>query len=71
MASIQIRPQLELYWECSRKDLRIIDHRGRVYTPAQARAMWENGDVTNWNRAFERLVMHDFDLVAARQSYDQ
>ena len=48
----------------------IVDHGGRTYTPARARAAWEAGRVVGYNLAFLRLATRcDFDVDRLRE-YD-
>ena len=64
------RKRLELYWEVTNPSLRILDMNGKEYTPDQARELYRAGKLTDFNLAFQRLVNHDFDVKAARASYD-
>ena len=64
------RKQLELYWKVTDPALRILDRHGRVYSPAEARTLYQAGKLTDFNLAFRRLINHDFDVKAAYASYD-
>ncbi len=57
-----------LYLNCA-SDFSIVDEDGKVYTPEQARALWEAGAVRNFNLGFARLVARDFDIEAVRQFF--
>ena len=47
------KPQLSLFVNCT-TDFAIQDDMGTVYTPEEARTLWESGGVDDWNMAFDR-----------------
>ena len=47
----------------------IRDARGNVYTVDQARELWANGRLWNYNTAFMRLIGDHFDLKVTMAYY--
>jgi len=64
---------MRLYLE-SAGDFSIKMHKGTTtkcstISVADARNLWQSGQVTDTNIAFQRLVEHNFDLGAVRRYY--
>jgi hypothetical protein len=47
----------------------IVDNHGRKYTEAEAREVWESGEVDDYNLAFKRLMNFNFSLASLEQFY--
>ena len=59
---------MELYLNSS-SDYSIQDEKGKHYTPDEAKALYEAGKVGNFNLAFQRLVINDFNVQAVKDHY--
>ena len=47
-----------------------IEGEDEPLSEGQARSVWMSGNVKDCNVAFNRLVAHDFNVVATLESYD-
>ncbi len=61
-------PLLEMYLNSS-TDFSIEDDKGKTYTPEEARAVAESGNMRNCNIAFQRLMREDYNLDAVKKFY--
>lgn len=68
MASEKTVPKMALFLN-SGSDYSIQDKAGKIYTPEQARTLWENGCVDDYNLAFYRLASLGFDVEAVKAHY--
>ena len=56
----------------STTDFTIQDDMGTVYTPEEARKLWEAQAIDDWNLAFDRLARdYNFDIEALKAFYKE
>jgi hypothetical protein len=63
-----VKPSMTLMVN-SGSDYSIQDNAGTIYTPEQAKAIWEAGHVRDCNMAFQRLASLGFDVEALKAHY--
>jgi hypothetical protein len=61
-------PALSLYFNAA-SDFSIVDDSGKVYTPAEARSLWEARRVTDYNLALFTVIQLGWDVEEARRFY--
>jgi len=61
--------EVVLYWDNQTGDI-TIEGEEETLSEGQARSVWMSGNVKDCNVAFNRLVVHDFNVAAALESYN-
>ena len=55
----------------SASDFSITDDDGKKYTPEEAKQLVKDGKVKGCNQAFYSLELHDFDIQALKDYYEE
>lgn len=61
---------MELYLR-SNTDFSIEDETGKKYSVKKARKLVQNGKVSNFNLAFHRLIIYNYDLEKVKDYYEK